>query len=87
MRCYVFLSGESWLYCLTCTKVPGFWMVEHQLANFLIASQRRFKLRKLAYFHKYDWFCYLTMHLYNNFGTKGDQVTKPIIHTVGCKKS
>ena len=44
MRCYVFLSDESFLTWrhyntfnrsgltdLTCSKAPGFWMVEHQL--------------------------------------------------------
>ena len=46
MRCYVFLSDESlltWrpynrlkgsrLTGLTCSKTPGFWMVEHQLVS------------------------------------------------------
>ena len=31
MHFYVFLSDESMLTGVTCSKAPGFWMVEHQL--------------------------------------------------------
>ena len=46
MRCYVFLSDHvtSLQYIeltgLTCSKVPGFWMVQHQLVfmNLLLCT-------------------------------------------------
>ena len=55
MRCYVFLSDEahvtslqhtfngSRLTGLTCSKAPGFWMVEHQLVK--IHSRIHYRLK------------------------------------------
>ena len=55
---------------LTCSKSPGFWMVEHQL----VANQ-------VTYFHRYNWLCHLAPFSNQNY-YNGGQVS--ILATMLC---